>query len=214
MTSDTSKGAPISEIEAESYRIMESKADFTRFGELEAIIAKRCVHASADFEYIDTLRFHHQPAEAAISAIQAGAPVICDVEMVRSGMNPSAKPVCYLPRIPEGGSGKGKTRSAEAIELSAMEHPEGALFVVGCAPTALFALVSMVLEGDLRPAAIFGLPVGFVGAAESKEALRELQVPSVSNVGNKGGSAVAAAAFNSVYRVAGQVRSTSMKDRH
>jgi precorrin isomerase len=127
--------------------------------------------------------------------------------MVRSGIT-SMDTTCLLDEAAAGPDGI-PTRSADAIARAAAQWPDGAVFVIGCAPTALFEVVRLVESGDLRPALVVGMPVGFVGAAESKEALRRVAsppdgrgVPAISNRGEKGGSAVASAAFNAIVRLA------------
>src|SRR5207248_5052706 len=122
------------------------------------------------------------------------APIVTDVEMVGAGITGVAAR-CYLA---DAAGTAESTRSAQAMRVAGGRHPTGAVFVIGCAPTALFELIEL----DVDPALVIGLPVGFVGAAESKEALRASALPSVSNVGEKGGSAVAAAAVNALIRFA------------
>jgi precorrin-8X/cobalt-precorrin-8 methylmutase len=122
--------------------------------------------------------------------------------MVRHGIT-AVPAACYLEAAGgEDGDDRGETRSARALRLAAAHHPEGAVLVVGCAPTALLEVVRLARAGRLRPALVVGLPVGFVGAAEAKAALRASGLPAVSNVGEKGGSAVAAAAVNALARFA------------
>ena len=120
--------------------------------------------------------------------------MITDVEMVGAGI--SGWPTeCFLAAAR---ASEGLTRSAAAMRLAVERHPSDAVFVIGCAPTALFELIDL----DADPALVIGLPVGFVGAAESKQALRDRGLPAVSNIGEKGGSAVAAAALNALVRIA------------
>ena len=124
--------------------------------------------------------------------------MICDVEMVRHGIT-GVDVACFLG---DAVASDGLTRSAAGVRAAARRHPDGAVWVVGCAPTALEELIRLAAAGEVRPAYVIGLPVGFVGAAESKEALRASGLPAVSNVGVKGGSAVAAAACNALVRLA------------
>ena len=179
-------------IEAESYRILAERVDLSRFGPLAAAVVARVIHASADLEYADTMVVDEAAAEAGVSALRRGAPVVVDVEMVRHGIT-GVEARCYLPSQAPPGS----TRAAAGMALAAREHPEGAVVVVGCAPTALDVVPEL-----FSPALVIGMPVGFVGAAESKERLRAGGLPSISNVGEKGGSAVAAAALNALVRLA------------
>ena len=183
-------------IEAESYRILHQRVDLSRFGPGAAAVVARVIHASADLEYAESMVVDEAAVEAGVRVLAAGGPVVVDVEMVRHGI-PGVDTHCYL-----GEAGAvaepGLTRSAAGMRLAAERHPDGALVVVGCAPTALAEVVRL----GWSPALVIGLPVGFVGAAEAKEALRASGLPSISNAGEKGGSAVAAAAVNALVRLA------------
>ena len=186
-------------IEAESYRILAERVDLSGLEALSREVVARVIHASADLEYATSLVLDESALAAGVEALRRGAPVVADVEMVAAGI--TAVPVeCHLGRVPPGSG--APTRSAAAMRLAVADHPRGAVFVVGCAPTALAELVGLAGEGRVEPALVVGLPVGFVGAAEAKEALRESGLPAVSNVGEKGGSAVAAAAVNALVRAA------------
>jgi precorrin isomerase len=187
-------------IEAESYRILAERVDLSHLGPLARAVVSRIVHASADLELAATTVVDEAGCTAAIDALRNGAPVVTDVEMVRHGIT-GAPAVCHLADVPSPPT-DGRTRSAEAMRHAAAAHPDGAVFAVGCAPTALVELVELARAGAVRPALVIGLPVGFVGAAESKQLLRDSGLPSVSNVGEKGGSAMAAAAVNALWRVA------------
>ena len=184
-------------IEAESYRILAGRVDLSGFGPLGAAIVSRVIHASADLEFARTMVVDEEALEAGIAALAEGAPVIVDVEMVRHGIT-GIDAQCFLPEAAPAGA----TRSASGISLAAERHREGAVVVVGCAPTALEEVVRLHEAGRFAPALVVGLPVGFVGAAESKERLRSSGLPAVSNLGEKGGSAVAAAAVNALIRLA------------
>jgi precorrin-8X/cobalt-precorrin-8 methylmutase len=188
-------------IEAESYRILAERVDLSRFGPGAANVVARVIHASADVEFAETMLVDDDAVVAGIAALRAGAPVICDVAMVRHGIT-GVDARCYLGDVDSSLVAQGDTRSATAMRLAAAHHRAGAIFVVGCAPTALEELLRLATAGSLEPAMVIGLPVGFVGAAESKQALRESGLPSISNVGEKGGSAVAAAALNALARMA------------
>ena len=196
-------GPRVHPIEAESYRILAGRVDLSPLGPLSRAVTERVIHASADLEYADSLVLSEPALEAAVEALRRGVAVVADVEMVAAGIT-SVPVQCYLGRVPSGGGPEADapTRSAAAMRLAAADHPRGAVFVVGCAPTALVELVDLAGAGGVEPALVIGLPVGFVGAAESKEALRASGLPAVSNVGEKGGSAVAAAAVNALVRVA------------
>lgn len=187
-------------IEAESYRILAERVDLSSLGPLSRAVTERVIHASADLEYAGSLVLDESALASGVEALRRGAAVVADVEMVAAGIT-SVPVQCYLKRVAPGGADEGgPTRSAAAIRMAAVDHPRGALFVVGCAPTALVELVDLARSGQVEPALVIGLPVGFVGAAESKEALRSSGLPAVSNVGEKGGSAVAAAAVNALVR--------------
>jgi len=182
-------------IEIESMRILRGLVDLSRLGPLSRAVAERVIHASADLEYAETLVLDEAALEAGLEALRRGAPVVTDVGMVAAGIT-ARETLCLVsePRARELSERLGITRSAAGFRLAAEEAGPGALWVVGNAPTALFEL----LELDAAPALVVGLPVGFVGAAESKEALVESELPAVANRGPKGGSAVAAAALNAL----------------
>ncbi|MFK0169849.1 precorrin-8X methylmutase [Streptomyces sp. NPDC090306] len=177
-------------IEQESFRRLRARRDTSRLPPLTRAVAERVVHSSADLGYLDELVMDEAELAAAHAALHAGAPVVADVEMVAAGIT-RRETVC---RLREARSAEGLTRSAHAVRLAFEQVGPGALWVIGCAPTALEEL--LVLNAE--PALVIGLPVGFVGAAESKAALRESGLPAVSNVSEKGGSAVAAAALNAL----------------
>jgi precorrin-8X/cobalt-precorrin-8 methylmutase len=183
-------------IEAESYRILRSRVDLTRLPALTRAVTERVVHASADLEYADTLIADEEALRGGREALLAGAPLVCDTRMVAGGITRREATVPLLdPRAAELAVSEGITRTAAAMRLAVAETPPGTVWVVGNAPTALFEL----LERPPRdPALIVGLPVGFVGAAEAKAALAASGLPCVANRGEKGGSAVAAAAVNAL----------------
>lgn len=180
-------------IEAESYRILESRVDLSRWSRGARDVVARMIHATADVEYAESAVIGSHAVVRGIEALRAGAPVVTDVEMVRAGL--SVEAVCYLS---EAVGTDEVTRSAAAMRIAADHHPVGAVVVVGCAPTALMEAIEL----EWAPAVIVGLPVGFVGAAEAKEALRHSRFShiAISNVGEKGGSAAAAAAVNALAR--------------
>ncbi|MCB1882731.1 MAG: precorrin-8X methylmutase [Geminicoccaceae bacterium] len=170
-------------------------------------VALRVVHASGMPEIARGLAWRGEPVAAARAALLAGAPVLCDVQMVAAGvirrLLPAANPVlCTLddPRVPDLASGLGTTRSAAAVELW-RPRLDGAVVLIGNAPTALFHLLERLGDWPERPAAVFGFPVGFVGAAESKDALLADggAPPALVLRGRPGGSAVAAAALNALF---------------
>ena len=182
-------------IERESYRILRALVDLSHLGPLGRAVAERVIHASADPEYATSLIFDEPSLGGGLEALRRDAPVVTDVHMVAAGIT-AREAVCLVsdPRARDLSEELGITRSAAGFRLAAGEVGPGAVWVVGNAPTALFEL----LEADIRPALVIGLPVGFVGAAESKEALLKSDLPGVANRGPKGGSAVAAAALNAL----------------
>ena len=186
-------------IEQESYRILGERVDLSARGPLGRAVVARVIHASADVDFATSVVADEDTLGAAVAALRRGAAVIADVAMVVAGLT-AVDARCYLDRV---GPGAAPTRAAAAMRLAAADHPRGAVFVVGCAPTALMELIDVAAAGRVEPALVVGMPVGFVGAAESKAALRASGLPAISNVGEKGGSAVAAAALNALVRVAG-----------
>jgi precorrin-8X/cobalt-precorrin-8 methylmutase len=182
-------------IETESYRILRDLVDLSHLEPLSRAVAERVIHASADLEYADSLVLDESVLRGGVEALRRGASIVADVGMVAAGVT-AREALCFVsdPRSRELSERLGVTRSVAGFRLAAEEVGEGAVWVVGNAPTALFEL----LEMNVEPALVVGLPVGFVGAAESKEALIESGLPAVSNRGPKGGSAVAAAALNAL----------------
>ena len=177
-------------IEQESFAILRSRVELSHLPPLHRAVVERVVHSSADLDYVDDLVTEESALQAGQAALLAGAPVVADVEMVAAGIT-TREAVC---RVRQARAGDGLTRSAAAVRMAFDEVGPGAVWVVGCAPTALFELIAL----QVQPALVVGLPVGFVGAAESKAALRASGLPAVSNVSEKGGSAVAAAALNAL----------------
>ena len=177
-------------IEEESYRRMRARLDTSHLPPLTRAVVERVVHSAADLDYAGDLVLDEPVLERAHAALHAGAPVVTDVEMVAAGIT-RRETVC---RIRDARSGPGLTRSAHAVRLAYEQVGTGAIWVIGNAPTALEELLTL----DARPALVIGLPVGFVGAVESKAALRASGLPAVSNVSEKGGSAVASAALNAL----------------
>jgi precorrin-8X/cobalt-precorrin-8 methylmutase len=177
-------------IEQESFAILRSRVDLSHLPPLHRAVVERVVHSSADLGYVDDLVTDERSLRAGQEALLGGAPVVADVQMVAAGIT-TREVVC---RVREASAGDGLTRSAAAVRRAYDEVGPGAVWVVGCAPTALFELIALRVD----PALVVGLPVGFVGAAESKAALRDSGLPAVSNVSEKGGSAVAAAALNAL----------------
>lgn len=193
---------PVHPIEQESYRIMAKRVDLSAWEGGARDVVARMVHATSDETFAATALIGEQAVGAAVEALSAGAPVVCDARMVVAGIPSVTGAACFLDEVPE--APPGDTRSAAAIRLAAQRHPAGALWVIGNAPTALFALLDLHAAGAVRPAAVVGLPVGYVGAAESKAALWDspLQPLAITNTGVRGGSPAAAGAVNALARLA------------
>jgi precorrin-8X/cobalt-precorrin-8 methylmutase len=195
-----------------SFAVIRQETDLARFSADEADVAVRMIHASGHIELAPLIVFATGFVTAARAALAAGAPILCDAEMVAHGVTRGRLParnevVCTLgdPRVPVLAEELRTTRSAAALDLW-WGRLAGALVAIGNAPTALFRLLEMLAAGAPRPAAIVGIPVGFVGAAESKEALIELAggIPFVTVRGRLGGSAITAAAVNALAIGAGR----------
>ena len=189
-----------------SFAIIHGEADLSRFTPEEAEIAVRMIHAAGQVEVAGLIEFAPGFVSAARDALRSGAPILCDSEMVAHGVTRARLPaknevICTLrdPRVLELATKLGTTRSAAALELW-RDRLEGAVVAIGNAPTALFRLLEMLQAGVPKPAAIIGVPVGFVGAAESKEALaaNSSDVPYLVVRGRMGGSAMTAAAVNAL----------------
>lgn len=196
--------ADVHPIEAESFRILARRLDLSAWGAHAGQVVARVVHATADLDLGRSMVVDEHAVGAGIEAFRRQAPVLCDVEMVRAGL-PGLPTSCSLGRAVSGPGGV-PTRSAVAATLEAADHPHGAIAVAGCAPTALEAWLDMMEAGTFRPALVVGLPVGFVGAAESKHRLRTVSdatgIPAISNIGERGGSAAACGAVNALARLA------------
>jgi precorrin-8X/cobalt-precorrin-8 methylmutase len=193
---------PVHPIEEASYRIMAERVDLSAWEGGDRDVVARMVHATADESFAATARIGERAVRAAVAALATGAPVVCDARMVVAGIPSVPGAVCLLDEVPE--APPGDTRSAAAIRLAAERYPEGALWVIGNAPTALIALLELHAAGALRPAAVVGLPVGYVGASESKDALwtGALAPLAITNHGMRGGSPAAAGAVNALARLA------------
>lgn len=194
------------EIYLRSFAMIRSEADLARFTPEEEIVAVRMIHAAGMVGLEQHIRFSPGMAIAARAALEAGAPIFCDARMVSEGVTRTRLPagnevICTLhdPSVPELARAMGNTRSAAALELWRPKLA-GAVVAIGNAPTALFHLLNMLEDPDCpRPAAIIGCPVGFIGAAESKDALMaDLPVPSLIVQGRLGGSAITVAAINAL----------------
>lgn len=196
-------------IEQESFRQIRALARLDHLNPDQRQIAMRLVHTCGDPAITEQLSFSENAVSAGLAALDSGAPILCDVEMVRHGLtrrllqNPAH---CFLnePEVPDLARERQETRTMAALTLW---RPllAGSIVLIGNAPTALFRLLEMLGEGADRPALIIGMPVGFVGAAESKAALweyhRSLSIECIALLGRQGGSALTAAACNALLRI-------------
>jgi precorrin-8X/cobalt-precorrin-8 methylmutase len=192
------------EIYRQSFATIRAEADLSRLPADVAQVAVRMIHACGQVDLVDDVAFSPAVVERAREALDAGAPVLCDAQMVASGVTRKRLPkdndvVCTLndPRTPGLAAELGTTRTAAAMHLWG-DRLDGAVVAIGNAPTALFHLLEMVRDGAPRPAAVLGIPVGFIGAAESKEALAASDLDFLVVRGRRGGSAITAAAVNAI----------------
>jgi len=171
-------------------------------------IRQRCSIAVGDFAMADLMRFQGDPVRAGLNALQAGAPIFTDIRMVQTGIQKKghkSQVSCILDTLSSPDTG-GKTRTSAAL-MSLGEHLSGSIVVIGNAPSALLVLCDLIQKG-IKPALVIGTPVGFVNAAESKELLRTLDIPSISNEGTRGGTPVAVAAMNEIITMFVEVSGT------
>jgi precorrin-8X/cobalt-precorrin-8 methylmutase len=193
------------EIYRRSFATIRAEADLTRFTRDEEHVAVRMIHACGMVEIAADLVFSERAVEKARHALRQGAPILCDSKMLARGIIATRLPaeneiICTLedPAVPSLAQKLSTTRSAAALELW-RGRLDGAVVAIGNAPTALFHLLNMLEEISARPACVIGMPVGFVGAVESKDALiSDARVPFIAIKGRKGGSAMAAAALNAI----------------
>lgn len=192
-------------IEQGSMRIIESEMGAHSFSPLELQVVKRVIHTTADFEYKDLIVFHNNPLESALQAIRNGKKIYTDTRMAASGINSGevsrwgGEVITAIQDASVATEAKERniTRSMVAMERFCSRDDIG-VYAIGNAPTALFVLMEHIRQGLVNPALVIGVPVGFVGAAESKEALLQLDVPSIVIRGRKGGSPVAATILNAL----------------
>ena len=192
------------EIYRRSFATIRAETDLTGLPEDVARVAVRMVHACGQVDLVEDLAYSPDVVARARQALDTGAPVLCDAEMVASGVTRRRLPedndvVCTLndPRTPGLAAQLGTTRTAAALELW-RDRLDGAVVAIGNAPTALFHLLEMVATGAPRPAAVVGIPVGFIGAVESKDALAASDLEHLVVRGRRGGSAITAAAVNAI----------------
>ena len=201
------------EIEALSFKIIDQEAGSHGFSKQQWAVVRRMIHTSAEFDYIDSIRFHPDAVAAGIKAIRRGKSIITDTNMARVGirqsdLNPFGVTVkCYMgsSAVAQKAKSAGITRAHAAVD-AAMADMAAGIYVIGNAPTALLHLIEQIKKKKAQPALVIGLPVGFVNAAESKAELLKLNSPPyITNVGRKGGSNIAAAVVNALALLAKQV---------
>ncbi len=193
------------EIYRQSFATVEREAELSRLPDAVRTIATRLVHSCGMVDVLDDLEFSQNAIEAGKAALEAGCTIYCDVEMVKSGiiekfLPANIKLACTLNdgRVPEHAKAIGNTRSAAAVDF--WDELEGAIVLVGNAPTALFRLLERVGEGTSKPALVIGIPVGFIGAVESKQALsgNQFGLEFITVHGRRGGSAMASSVINAL----------------
>jgi precorrin-8X/cobalt-precorrin-8 methylmutase len=195
------------DIETESFSIIDEEAGEHGWSEAEWSIVRRAIHTSADFEYVQSMVISEDAVLKAVAAIRNGAGIVTDTNMALSGISKArlasfgCAVTCHVADSDVGALAKreGVTRSVLAMRKSILNN-NNRIFVIGNAPTALFELLRLIDEGQVQPALIIGLPVGFVGAEESKNALATADhgIPFITNIGRKGGSNVAASVVNAL----------------
>jgi precorrin-8X/cobalt-precorrin-8 methylmutase len=191
-------------IETESFRIIDAEVGSHHFDEQQWPLVRRIIHTTADFSFVETTEFSFLAVSRGIDALRSGAKILCDTNMVLSGINKTllakmgGTAVCHVADSDVAATAKkeGVTRSIIALRKGVKEGCN--LFLIGNAPTALFELLRLAAAGEVDPALVVGVPVGFVGAAESKEALCRSELPYICCRGRKGGSAIAATILNAL----------------
>lgn len=197
------------EIEATSFKIIDELLKGMTFSEAEKNIVRRVIHATVNVDYAKELIFHPEAIESGLKAIRTGKNIITDVNMVKVGINEKilkkfgGKIICLIndTEVMESASGLRISKAAMSMR-KASEFMNDSIIAIGNAPTALFEVIDLVKANLIKPALVVGIPVGFVGAAESKYELLEAGVPYITNSGNKGGSSVAVAITNALLKMA------------
>lgn len=196
---------PPEDIERMSFAIIDAEAPPHQWDAAAWSVVRRMIHTTADFEYVTSVRMHPQALASGVRAIQAGCTIFTDTNMAAAGIGArrlaphGAKVQCLMgdPAVADAAAQSGTTRAYAAVD-AVLERLGGNIYVVGNAPTALLRLVEHINAGRARPALVVGLPVGFVNAAESKDALVRTDSPFIAALGRKGGSAVAASVINAL----------------
>lgn len=196
-------------IEKKSFEIIQKELGPRPWTEAETKIITRIIHTTADFSFADLTELSPGVVESAVSSLRAGCGIVTDTNMAKAGINKNllaklgSQVACFIdsPEVEKEAQSLGITRAMVAMRVAAQD-PRNRIFAVGNAPTALFELIALYEKSEIRPAAVIGVPVGFVGAAEAKEALRNTSIPYVVTRGRKGGSNVAAAVVNALMLLA------------
>ena len=194
-----------SEIEKRSFEIIASLMKKKTFQEMELPIVMRVIHATGDFDFEDNLRFHPEAIKAGIRALKDGKNILVDVNMVAAGINRrllerwGGSIISTISEVGDQAVEEGKTRAEAAIEKTIDEKI--GIVAIGNAPTALLKTMELIDEGRFKPELVIGVPVGFVSAGESKEALAKKTYPFITSLGRKGGSPVAVAIVNGILRL-------------
>lgn len=193
------------DIEARSFEIIEQELGDAELDAMQKPIIKRAIHTTADFDYLENLYFSDGVVEKMIKAIKNGADIVTDTNMARAGINKKllakfgGEVYCFMADedIAKAAKSNGTTRAAASMDKAAKLNGD-VIFAIGNAPTALMRLCELIDEGRINPAAVIGVPVGFVNVVQSKEMIMERKVPQIVARGRKGGSNVAAAICNAV----------------
>lgn len=196
------------DIERLSFEIIDQEAGAHTYPPDQWQILRRVIHTTADFEYMDTIRFHADAIAQGITALKGSQPIITDTNMARAGIRLKtiggcdAAVHCFIhdEKVAQIAIQSSITRARAAVDYAVDRWPEG-IFVIGNAPTALLRLIDHIIDEKAKPSLVVGLPVGFVNATESKAALVKVDVPYISNVGRKGGSNVVASIINALARL-------------
>jgi precorrin-8X/cobalt-precorrin-8 methylmutase len=198
------------DIEKRSMEMIEQEVGEHSYNELEWIIVRRVIHATADFDFAkqNAIIFHKDAIKSALQAIKNKCAIVGDSDIVLAGLNKKSlqdygiRAVCYIsdPAIADEAKKMNKTR-AEVSMRKAVKDINNGIVAIGNAPTALYEIIKMVRENAVKPALIIGIPVGFVSAVESKEELLTVNLPYITNRGRKGGSTVAASIINALFNI-------------
>ncbi|HHP7230731.1 MAG TPA: cobalt-precorrin-8X methylmutase [Xenococcaceae cyanobacterium] len=184
-----------------SFKIIDREVGNHNLAAAEYAIARRVIHATADFDYLQLLQFHHNAIASAISGIKNRVPIVTDVTMVQQGIRSIVNKtfnnqiIAAVEQVSD--AAPGKTRTETGLMHCYAQYPE-AIYVIGNAPTALLALCDRLSQTALTPTIVIGVPVGFVSVTEAKQALAKLNMPQILTLGRKGGSPVAAAIINAL----------------